>query len=251
MIKTALIVGGTGDIGYACAKALAPSYRLVLVYRSNNERAKQKQSEILELFPHAAVEIIQLDIKTPADVDSLYARFQGVAGPQILITCFGHSLDGLFVSLRDDDINNTFRDHLLIPTWLSRRAVETMVRTGFGRVIFVGSISSKYVKRGQVPYAAAKAGLEGLTKALAAEVGTFGITVNLISAGLIETEQVQGHLNKLGRGTSLRSVNAIGRLGKPEDVARVAVNLCEEASSYITGSVSVVDGGRSLGDFRL
>jgi NAD(P)-dependent dehydrogenase (short-subunit alcohol dehydrogenase family) len=249
--KTALIIGGTGDIGFACAKALALNHHLVLVYRSNHERAKNKQVELLSLFPKATVEILQLDIKSPEDVDTLYARFRGLVAPQVLITCFGRSMDGLFVSLRDEDVTNTFRDHLLIPTWLSRRAVEGMIRTGFGRIVFVGSISAHYVKRGQVPYAAAKAGLEGLTKSLAAEVGIFGVTVNLISAGLIETVQVQDHLNKLGRGTSLKSVNAVGRLGTPEDVARVVAGLCEEASAYITGSVSIVDGGRSLGDYRL
>jgi NAD(P)-dependent dehydrogenase (short-subunit alcohol dehydrogenase family) len=250
MAKTALVIGGTGDIGFACAKALAPNHDLILVYRSNSDRAKAKQSELLGLFPKTNVEILQLDIKTPGDVDSLYSRFRGVQAPQVLITCFGRSSDGLFVSLRDEDVTNTFRDHLMIPTWISRRAAEGMIRTGFGRIVFVGSISSSYVKRGQVPYAAAKAGLEGLTKSLAVEVGAFGVTVNLISAGLIETSQVQDHLNKLGRGTALKSVNAVGRLGAPEDVARVVACLCHENSDYITGSVSVVDGGRSLGDYR-
>ena len=127
-----------------------------------------------------------------------------------------------------------------------------MYRSRFGRIVCIGSISSQYVKRGQVAYSAAAAGLEGMTKALALEVAGRGITVNLIRAGLVSGASLSAHQQVLAQsGRDLKKLIPVGRLGEASDIARTTTFLCADDADFITGTIVTVDGGRSLGDSHL
>lgn len=116
----------------------------------------------------------------------------------------------------------------------------------------IGSIGSYYVKRGQVAYSTAKAGLEGLTKALAMEAGTRGITVNLVRPALVQTPSTEAHLSKLIEGSrKQRNIVPVGSWGTPQQVGEMVRYLCSDEAAYVTGGCFTIDGGRSLGDATL
>lgn len=242
MRRTALIVGGTSGIGLAIAEALAPDHDLILVSSGRGSR------EIDQQFLGRA-QVLQHDLKKPCDIPALAAEIPAGTNIGILVNSFGRRRDDLFLLQSSDQIEALIVEHLLLPTLLCRFALESMFRLGFGRILNIGSIGSRHVKSGQVAYAAAKAGLEGLTRALALEAAHRGVTVNLIQPGLIATPSTEAHLDKLKeKHPKLRSVVPRGRFGQPRDVAGLAKFLCSDEADYITGAAFVVDGGRSLGD---
>lgn len=249
MKKLALIVG-SGAIGAACAEHLADSHDIILVCKSNLERANQAAGAVKSANPGSRAEAVKLDLKSTADVESLFksVREKFGKGPDVLVTAFGRHEDRLFLTSTLAEIERTITEHLLMPAWLCRRAMDEMSKAGFGRIILIGSISASYVKPGQVSYSTANSGLIGLSRSLAAEAGRFGITVNVLSAGLVESDSIRPHLDQLKKRRSVYNVNAVGRFGMPVDVARTVRFLCAPESQYITGTNVTVDGGRSLGD---
>lgn len=254
MRRRALIVGGTGSIGSEIALSLAPSADLILVYRQNQAVADAAVSRIQSAYPQASVTAIAHALSDQESVQRLQALVQTKwpNGPDILVCCFGDVSNALLMTQELSSSTKTVTEHLLLKLQLCHSFVDSMYRNRFGRIVCIGSISSQYVKRGQVAYSAASAGLEGMTKALALEVAGRGVTVNLIRAGLVKGNSLTAHQQILAQSNrDLKKMIPVGRVGEAADLARTAAFLCADEADFITGTVVTVDGGRSLGDSYL
>ncbi|HLE10000.1 MAG TPA: SDR family NAD(P)-dependent oxidoreductase [Bacteriovoracaceae bacterium] len=250
MKKLALITGGTSGLGYACATKLAQHYDLALAYGSNEEKAILAKSQIQANFPECRVELFKGELNGHKTAQELYSRVgeQFTNSPAILINSAGRLRDGLFLNMDFSVQEEMVQEHLLTTMALSYLCLKNMYKEKFGRIINFSSVSANYFKKGQVGYACVKSGIEGFTKCLAMEVAHRGITINALAPGLIETPMTQKMVDELREEKSLRKKIPIGRAGRPEEVGELALFLCSENASYITGSVITIDGGRSLGD---
>ncbi len=248
--RLALVTGGTSGIGLAIARSLLPDHDLALAYASNHERAGDARRQ-LAVEKAGEVRIYPGRLLNYHDAETLVraVRADFDRPPAVLVSCAGGVHDRLF--LRSDFARQLelVGEHLVVPMALARLLLEDMYRRRFGRILLLSSIGARYAKRGQCVYAAAKAGLEGFTRALALEVAHRGVTVNAVAPGLIETPMTEELLARWSAaGVEPRHKIAAGRVGRPEEVAHLARFLCSEEAGYITGTVQVVDGGRSLGD---
>lgn len=254
MKRRALVIGGTGRLGSEVAHVLGVSADLCLVYKSDEKKALGVHSRLKTALPDTYIETLAHPLDTAASVASLFDKVKtsSGAGPDILVCCFGHFESALFLTETDSALAQTINEHLLIKLHLYRAFVGSMYRQRFGRIVSIGSISSSFVKRGQVAYAAANAGLEGMTKALALEVAGRGVTVNLVRAGMIDSESLVDHKRRLsGAGREIKKLMPVGRLGSEFDIARTVGFLCSDQADFVTGSLITIDGGRSLGDINL
>lgn len=254
MRRRALIIGGTGSLGSEIASSLAPSADLTLIYRQNQTAADAVVSRIRSAHPQTSVSAICHPLSDHESVRRLQALVQAQwpNGPEILVCCFGDIDSALLMTQELSFSTKTITEHLLLKLQLCHSFVDSMYRNQFGRIVCIGSISSQYVKRGQVAYAAANAGLEGMTKALALEVAGRSITVNLIRAGLVSGSSLSAHQQILAQsGRDLKKMIPVGRVGQAADIARTAAFLCADEADFITGAIVTVDGGRSLGDSYL
>lgn len=254
MRRRALIVGGTGSIGSEIALSLAPTADLILVYRKNQIAADAAVSRIQSTCPQASVTAVGHALSDHESVRRLQALVETKwpNGPDILVCCFGDVSNALLMTEDLSASERTITEHLLLKIQLCHSFIDSMYRNRFGRIVCIGSISSHFVKRGQVAYSAAAAGLEGMTKALALEVAGRGVTVNLIRAGLVSGNSLSAHQQILAQsGRDLKKMIPVGRVGQAADLARTAAFLCADEADFITGTVVTVDGGRSLGDSYL
>lgn len=247
----ALITGGTSGIGLGIAKKLGAQHNLALVYANNDNRAKESQALLQNLFPDKKILLFKKNLSSHDDAKLLFeeviGQFQNA--PSILIHSAGRLRDGLFLGSDFKEHQDLINEHLLVAMALSHVFLKAMYTYRFGRIIHLSSISANFAKRGQSHYAAAKAGLEGFTRTLALEVAHRGITVNAIAPGLIETPMTENFVKKLEESeTPLRKRIPVGRMGTAEEVGALAAFLCSPEASYITGTVITIDGGRSLGD---
>jgi 3-oxoacyl-[acyl-carrier protein] reductase len=174
------------------------------------------------------------------------------ASPSALVCAAGRLRDGLVMQSDFATLRTAIEEHLLVPMALSKAAVKSMYKDRYGRIVFLSSISARYVKRGQGGYTTAKAGIEGFLKVLALEVAHRGITVNAVAPGLISTPMTTDFIahikEKEGEDFGVRI--PAGRVGTAEEVGEAIGYLCSDAASYITGTVITIDGGRSLGEVR-
>ncbi len=241
--RVALVTGGSRGIGRAIALELARSGRAVAInFRSSADEAK----ETLSLIEDAGGEgiCVQGDVARPEEVDRSFSEAEDALGPVgILVNNAGVRADGLLLGLKDEAWDRVLKTNLYGTFHCCRRALRPMLKQRWGRIVNVASVAGLRASPGQTNYSAAKAGVIGLTKALAAEVATRGITVNAITPGLITTE-----LTSDLKGERLEDY--IGRIpqgkpGTPEDVAAMVEFLCSDRAAYLTGGVFVTDGGLS------
>ena len=229
----ALVTGGSRGIGAATARALAADGWTVAVnYRSGEAAAQAVADELGNARAYAG------DVADPATADALFDRIEAELGPVlVLVNNAGIRADGLSPQLCDDDWASVIDTNLSGAFRLTRRALRPMLRARFGRIVNVASVVGLRANPGQANYAAAKAGLVGMTKTVAAEVARRGVTVNAVAPGLIETDMT-ADLD----GDLLSAIPA-RRAGTPEEVAACVRFLVSDGASYVNGTTLTVDGG--------
>lgn len=242
--KTALVTGSTRGIGRATALELARlGANVVVNYRSSAEAAQEVQA-LIEGQGGKAI-AIGADVSQGAEIDQLFTTIAGTfGGVDILVNNAGLTRDNLLMRISEADWDAVLDTNLKSTYLCVKAALRGMLKARWGRIVNVSSIVGITGNAGQANYAAAKAGVIALTRSLAQEVGSRGITVNAVAPGFIETEMT-ANLPEALRQRMLDHV-ALGRVGKPEDVAAVIGFLCTPAAGYVTGQVIVVDGGMGL-----
>jgi 3-oxoacyl-[acyl-carrier protein] reductase len=239
--KTALVTGASGGIGAAIARALyAQGARVVL----SGTRAEQLGKLAAELGDRAFTEPCNLAIAS--EVDGLIAKAETVGGGpvDILVNNAGITRDNLCLRMKDDEWDQVIAVNLTAPFKLSRAALRHMLRKRWGRIINITSVVGATGNPGQANYAAAKAGLVGLTKSLATEVAARNITVNCIAPGFILTAMTDA-LTTEQKAAILPRVPA-GRIGEAQEVASAVVYLASNEAGYITGVTLHVNGGMAM-----
>jgi len=185
-------------------------------------------------------------VADPGALDVAFKEIEATFGPvQVLVNNAGVTRDGLLLRMGDDAWNDVLRTNLDGAFYAIRRAAPAMVRGRFGRIVNIGSAAGLTGSAGQVNYAAAKAGLVGLTRSVARELASRNVTANLVAPGPIATAMLGGLSDE--RQDELAKLTPLGRLGTPEEVAAAVAFLCSEAAGYITGAILAVDGGLSMG----
>jgi 3-oxoacyl-[acyl-carrier protein] reductase len=238
--KTALVTGASGGIGAGIARALhAQGARLVL----SGTRLDALEALAGELGERAHV--CPADLRAASAASALVEAAEAAGGPlAILVNNAGFTRDMLALRMKDEDWDAVLDVDLAAPFRLARAALKGMVRRRAGRIIQISSVVGATGNAGQANYAAAKAGLVGMTKALAQEVGGRGITVNAVAPGFIQTAMTEA-LGDAVRARLLESIT-LGRMGRPEDVAAAVVYLASDEAGWVTGSTLHVNGGMAM-----
>ena len=238
--KTALVTGASGGIGGAVARALHRQGATVALSGTRAEALNALSGELGE-----RVHVLPCDLADAAAVEALVpAAEAAMSGLDILVNNAGVTRDGLLVRMKDSDWEDVLAVNLTAAFRLSRAALKGMMRRRRGRLVAIGSVVGAIGNPGQVNYVAAKAGLVGMTKALAAEVATRGITANVVAPGFITSPMTTG-LNEAQRTTILAKV-PMGRLGDGREVAAAVVYLASDEAGYVTGQTLHVNGGMAM-----
>ena len=238
--RRALVTGASGGIGGAVASALHGRGATVALAGRNREALEQRAAALGDRA-HA----LTADLADPGAADALAkAAAEAMGGVDILVNNAGLARDGLFVRARDEDWQTVLDVNLTAGFRLARAALRGMMRARWGRIVAITSIVGQTGNPGQANYAASKAGMTGMTKALAAEVAARNITVNCVAPGFIDTAMTQD----LGDEQTARLTERIpaGRLGTPEDVASCVVFLASDEAAYVTGQTLSVNGGMAM-----
>ena len=238
--RTALVTGGNRGIGRAVSETLARAGAAVIVFARTADSVQRTADE---LAGHG-VRTLGLvgDVGEPADVERAWSEAQTKFGAvDILVNNAGLTRDNLLLRMKQDEWDEVLRVNLSGAFHWSRLAVKPMIRRRWGRIVNMASVVGVTGNPGQANYAAAKAGLIGLSKSLAAEVASRGVTVNVVAPGFIETDMT-AVLDEATRNEYEKRIPA-GRLGTAEDVAHLVLFLASPLSDYITGQVICVDGG--------
>lgn len=238
--KTALVTGASGGIGAEIARALHKQGAVVALSGTRREALDALAAELVE-----RVHVLPADLALPEEAARLITDAEAAMGKvDILVNNAGLTKDGLILRMSDADWDKVLNVDLGAPFRLIRSALKFMLRRRAGRIINIGSIVGATGNPGQANYCAAKAGLMGMTKSLAQEVASRGITVNLVAPGFIETPMTDA-LTEAQR-TDLSGKIPLGRLGSPADIAAAVVYLAAEEAGWVTGSTIHVNGGMAM-----
>jgi 3-oxoacyl-[acyl-carrier protein] reductase len=238
--RTALVTGATGGIGGAIAHALHASGATVTISGTRIELLDQLAGQLC-----GRVHVVRCNLADSAEVENLVPAAEAAMGHiDILVNNAAVTRDNLFLRMKDEEWDQVLAVDLTAVFRLIRAAVKGMVRRRFGRIIGITSVVGVTGNPGQANYAAAKAGMIGLTKSLAQEVASRGITVNTIAPGFIETAMTAALTDKQ-KDVILARVPA-GRLGSPDDIAAAALYLASLEGAYVTGQTLHVNGGMAM-----
>lgn len=231
--RTVLVTGGNRGIGLACTQSfLADGHRVASLSRSGGE-------------VEGAL-AVACDVTDPSAVEAALERIEAELGPvEVLVANAGMTRDGLLVRMSDDDFTSVLDTNLTGTFRLARGVAKKMMRARFGRVILMSSVGAYLGAAGQANYAASKAGLIGLGRAMARELASRGITVNVVAPGPIDTEMFAAVTDK--RRDELAATVPAQRLGSPAEVAAAVRFLASDEAGYVTGAVLPVDGGLGMG----
>lgn len=236
--QVALVTGGSRGIGLGIARELAEAGARVAVVARDASRAEAAASGL----PGEGHRGYAADVSDSASVDTAVRSAEQDIGPiDILVNNAGVTRDNLLIRIKDEDWDAVVDTNLKGAFHTIRAVSKGMMKRRAGRIINIGSVVGITGNKGQANYAASKAGLIGLTKAVARELASRGVLVNAVAPGYIETDMT-AELPEAARAGLLEQIS-LGRLGQPEDIAGVVRFLAGPAASYITGQVLVVDGG--------
>ena len=233
MNRTVLVVGASRGIGRAIAQTFLENGDTVVAWSRSG------------LAPDGVALSQQVDISDPQQVDQAHDKILASCGPlNVVVVNAGITNDGLAMRMKDQQWREVLATNLDGAFYVARRTIGDLVKKRAGSVIFISSVSPFVGVPGQANYAASKAGLVGLARALAGEVARRGVTVNVIAPGLIDTDMTR---DLAGAKDVLLDRVPLGRIGESTDIAGVALFLASESSRYITGAVIPVDGGLAMG----
>ena len=227
-----LVTGGSRGIGLATARALtAAGHRVAVTYRTD---------------PPDGVLGVRCDVTSSEDVDRAFAEVEAEQGPvEVLVSNAGVTEDQLLLRMSEESFTRVLDTNLTAAYRVAKRASRAMLKARWGRLVFVSSVVGLTGAAGQANYAASKAGLVGFSRSLARELGSRGITSNVVAPGYVDTDMTAA-LGEARRDELMRSI-PLGRTAAPEEIADVIAFLASDASSYVTGAVLPVDGGLGMG----
>ncbi len=239
--KTAVVTGGSRGIGRAiCIKLAGMGINIVTCYAHGEEAAQETVRLCRE--QGVSAEAVRADVAVREDVDMLFEEAKKITGTiDILVNNAGITRDNLMLRMSDDDFNQVIDTNLRGAFYCMRAAVKTMMKKRYGRIVNISSIVGVNGNAGQVNYAASKAGIIGMTKSTAKELGSRNITCNAVAPGFIATDMTSVLSDNVKE--QIAASIALNRMGTPEDVANAVGFLVSDDAQYITGQVLCVDGG--------
>lgn len=231
--RSVLVTGGNRGIGLATARLLAArGHRVAVTTRSGDV-----PEDLLA---------VKCDVRDGDQVDDAFAEVESAHGPvEVLVSNAGTTDDGLLLRMTEESFTSVVDTNLTAAFRVAKRASRAMLRARWGRLLFVSSVVGLSGSAGQANYAASKAGLVGLSRSLARELGSRGITSNVVAPGFVDTDMT-AILSEAQRVAAL-SGTPLGRSAAPEEVAAVLAFLASDAAGYVTGAVVPVDGGLGMG----
>ena len=231
--RTVLITGGNRGIGFSIAQEfLSRGHRVAVTARSGEG-------------PEGAL-TVRADVTDGESLDSALAEVEEKLGPiEILVANAGITRDTLILRMSDDDFEEVINTNLTGVFRVVKRAIKSMVKARFGRIVLISSVVGLYGSAGQVNYSSAKAGLVGFARSLTRELGGRGITTNVVAPGFIETDMTAVLSDE--QRTTYQAAIPVGRFAEPQEVAGVVAWLASDDAAYISGAVIPVDGGLGMG----
>lgn len=229
----ALVTGGNRGIGLAIAHSLkAAGHRVVITYRSGT--------------PPEGFEAVKMDVTSTESVDAAFSEIEESYGiPEIIVANAGITKDTLVMRMSEEDFESVIDANLTGAFRVSKRATKGLLKLKRGRLIFIGSVVGGVGAAGQVNYSASKAGLVGMARSYARELGSRGITANVIAPGFVETDMT-AELDEKRRGEIAAQV-PLGRFCSADEIANVVSFIASPQASYISGAIIPVDGGLGMG----
>ena len=233
MSRVVLITGGSRGIGLACAQRFAAlGDRVAVTYNSSP--------------PPDGFFTVSCDVTSGESVEAAFKAVEAELGPvEVLVSNAGITKDGLLLRMSETDFGSVIDANLTAAYRVAKRATQGMLRARAGRIIFMSSVVALLGSAGQANYAASKAGLVGLARSLARELGSRSITVNVVAPGPVETDMTAALADK--RLAELTAAVPLARMATPDEIAGVVAFLASADAAYITGAVIPVDGGLGMG----